>query len=180
VRVSWPQRMRVLALVLTIGATAQGATECPDLAPVMILHDGDYGPGGYGPSFAVDLQAGGSVVFRTSDWLCPSGVYTGAISRQDFDLLSCLIGDLLSTPALPSACGGLHTPGFMVVRQRTGEGVGTCVGLIPGSAFEPVYSMLPKALLRADWKSFMPSPARAMEKVNVKQPIGSAVVGEAR
>jgi hypothetical protein len=147
--------MRVLALALTLGATAHGARDCPDLAPVMLIHDGNYGPGGHGPSFTVDLRADGKVLFRTNEWLCPSGVYTGSLSRQDFELLSCLIGDLFSTPALPAACGGLHAPGFMIVTPRTGEGVGTCVGLIPGSAFEQVYSLLPKALLRADLKPFV-------------------------
>jgi hypothetical protein len=155
VRVSWPKRMRVLALVLTLGATAHGASDCPDLAPVMLIHDGNYGPGGHGPSFTVDLRADGKVLFRTNEWLCPSGVYTGSLSRQDLELLSCLIGDLLSTPAHSFACGGLHTPGFMVARLRTDDVAGTCVKLIPGSVFEPLYSLLPKVLLRTDLKPFV-------------------------
>ena len=154
-RVSWPQRDARTRPCPNLGATAHGATECPDLAPAMILHDGDYGPGGHGLSFKVDLRADGKVLFTTNEWLCPSGVYTGSLSRQDLELLSCLIGDLLSTPALPFACGGLHTPGFMVVRLRTDDVAGTCVKLIPGSVFEPVYSLLPKVLLRADLKPFV-------------------------
>ena len=131
---------------------------CQPSGAVLLRHSGDYGPGGNGTSFSlqVDMPAKGDVLLGSHRWIVPDGVYRGTLLPEDRQLLDCLMQDLKEgLPSPPPFWHCPHAPDFQVVTFSSSPGdnliTTVCISRVSESPLASPFHFVRWLIPRACW-----------------------------
>jgi len=112
-----------------------------------VRHSGDYGPGGDGPSFTLNLSTPGVYRFSCHRWLLSDGQYLLDLTPSDAALVMAVVDDLQATsPDPPEFWVCPHSPDFGVFLLSSSpphEFASTvCVSRVQSSRFAFLFALV--------------------------------------